>query len=121
MSGSIASILQNVIEPPSAESIQQAILSLRQLGALTNDEKLTNIGHHLGRLPVDVRIGKLILFGSIFKCLDPVLTIASAMSVKSPFVAPFEKRELADEKKLVIFVKSIIIITVFKKKYARII
>jgi ATP-dependent RNA helicase DHX57 len=50
-------------------------------------------------LPVDVRIGKLILFGSIFKCLDSILTIASAMSIKSPFVAPFEKRDMADKKK----------------------
>ncbi|KAI8853715.1 P-loop containing nucleoside triphosphate hydrolase protein [Chytridium lagenaria] len=99
LEGRIEQVLSKVIEPPSTESVRAAISSLRVLQALTKEEDLTPLGFHLGRLPVDVRIGKLILFGSIFKCLDPILTIASAMSVKSPFVAPFEKREEADEKK----------------------
>ena len=57
--------------------------------ALTNDEKLTPLGTHLSHLPVDVHIGKMLLFGSIFKCLDPILTIASILSYKSPFFTPF--------------------------------
>ncbi|KAJ3409007.1 ATPdependent RNA helicase [Chytridiales sp. JEL 0842] len=100
LKGGIGGVLGRVIEPPSEEAVKAAIGSLRTLRALTIEEELTPLGFHLGRLPVDVRIGKLILYGSIFRCLDPVLTIASAMSVKSPFVAPFEKRELADEKKM---------------------
>ncbi|KAI9335726.1 Asp-Glu-Ala-Asp/His box polypeptide 57 [Obelidium mucronatum] len=99
LKGPIAHVLSKVVEPPSKESVEAAISSLRILRALTRDEDLTPLGFHLGRLPVDVRIGKLILFGSMFGCLDSVLTIASAMSVKSPFVAPFEKRGLADKKK----------------------
>ncbi|KAI8828092.1 P-loop containing nucleoside triphosphate hydrolase protein [Chytriomyces cf. hyalinus JEL632] len=95
----IAQVLQQVVEPPSPEAVQAAINTLCTLRALAKDETLTPLGFHLGRLPVDVRIGKLILFGSIFGCLDSVLTIASAMSVKSPFVAPFEKRFMADVKK----------------------
>ncbi|KAI8827905.1 helicase associated domain-containing protein [Chytriomyces cf. hyalinus JEL632] len=86
-----------VVEIP--EAVQAAINTLCTLRALSKNETLTPLGFHLGRLPVDVRIGKLILFGSIFGCLDSVLTIASAMSVKSPFVAPFEKRFMADVKK----------------------
>ncbi|KAI9357264.1 P-loop containing nucleoside triphosphate hydrolase protein [Zopfochytrium polystomum] len=99
LTGPIDRILSKIVEPPSKETVKAAIATLRTLRALTKDEELTPLGFHLGRLPVDVRIGKLILFGAIFRCLDPVLTIASAMSVKSPFVAPFEKRDLADEKK----------------------
>ncbi|KAJ3299616.1 ATPdependent RNA helicase [Borealophlyctis nickersoniae] len=94
--GRIAEVLRKVIEPPSNEAVQAAIITLRVLRALTREESLTPLGFHLGRLPVDVR---LILFGSIFHCLDPVLTIAAGLSIKSPFVAPFDKRELADEKK----------------------
>ncbi|KAJ3140257.1 ATPdependent RNA helicase [Geranomyces variabilis] len=97
--GRLGDILNKVIEPPSADAVRTAILTLRTLQALTKEEALTPLGFHLGRLPLDVRIGKLLVFGSIFQCLDPVLTIAAAMSAKSPFVAPFEIRNLADQKK----------------------
>ncbi|KAI8788099.1 ATP-dependent RNA helicase DHX57, partial [Biomphalaria glabrata] len=48
--------------------------------------KLTALGYHVGSLPVDVRIGKLMLYGVIFRCLDSTLTIAATLSFKSPFV-----------------------------------
>ena len=41
----------------------------------------------------------MMLFGCIFRCLDPVLTVAAGLSFRSPFVAPFEKREEADKAK----------------------
>jgi ATP-dependent RNA helicase DHX57 len=97
--GRIHEILGKVIEPPSPESVTAAIETLRSIQALTKHEHLTPLGWHLGRLPVDVRIGKLIIFGALFQCLDPILTIASTMSSKSPFYAPFDKREQADERK----------------------
>ena len=40
---------------------------------------------------VDARIGKMLIYGAMFQCLDPVLTIAAALSSRSPFVAPFDK------------------------------
>ncbi|KAJ3355663.1 ATPdependent RNA helicase [Entophlyctis luteolus] len=99
LKGSIAQILSEMIEPPSDSSIKSAISSLEMMGALTEEEDLTSLGFHLARLPVDAKIGKFILYGSIFGCLDSALTIAAAMSGKSPFVAPFDKRGLADAKK----------------------
>ncbi|KAI8805456.1 P-loop containing nucleoside triphosphate hydrolase protein [Cladochytrium replicatum] len=98
LTGKIQWVLSKVIEPPSMDAVKAAIQTLQTLRALTQDESLTPLGFHLGRLPVDVRIGKMILFGAIFKCLDPILTIASTLSIKSPFVRPFDKRQLADEK-----------------------
>ena len=62
--------------------------------------ELTPLGFHLSRLPVDVRIGKLMLFGAIFKCLDSALTIAACLSYRSPFLSPFDKRNEARKKKL---------------------
>ena len=56
--------------------------------ALVGDEELTPLGHHLANLPVNPRIGKIILFGAMFSCLDPILTIASALGFKEPFVIP---------------------------------
>ena len=62
-------------------------------------EQLTSLGYHLAALPTDVRIGKLMLFGAMLGCIDPVLTIEAALSYRSPFVAPFDRRKEADESK----------------------
>lgn len=56
--------------------------------ALDGNEELTPLGYHLAALPVSPRVGKMILFGTIFSCLDPVLTVASVLGFKDPFVFP---------------------------------
>lgn len=50
----------------------------------------------MAELPVDARVGKMILYAAVFGCLDPVLTIAAGMSVRSPFLAPMSQRDAAD-------------------------
>lgn len=82
----LESVFSQLIEPPAMGSLEAAKQRLQDLGALTADEKLTPLGYHLACLPVDVRIGKLMLFGAIFRCLDPALTIAASLAFKSPFV-----------------------------------
>ncbi|XP_073070244.1 putative ATP-dependent RNA helicase DHX57 isoform X2 [Manis javanica] len=96
----LQSVFSRLIEPPHTDSLRASKIRLRDLGALTLDEKLTPLGYHLASLPVDVRIGKLMLFGSIFRCLDPALTIAASLAFKSPFVSPWDKKEEANQKKL---------------------
>lgn len=96
----LESVFSRLIEPPATGSLDAAKQRLQDLGALTADEKLTPLGYHLACLPVDVRIGKLMLFGAIFRCLDPALTIAASLAFKSPFVSPWDKREEANDKKL---------------------
>ncbi|XP_058801679.1 probable ATP-dependent RNA helicase DHX34 [Phymastichus coffea] len=73
------------IEPPPAESIETSILSLKEHGALTENEKLTAIGKTLARLPVDISIGKMLIMGSLFHQIEPVLSLAAALSVQTPF------------------------------------
>lgn len=92
------SVLRKAIEPPVDENISSAIKRLQNLGAFEK-ENLTPLGYHISSLPVDVRIGKLMLFGAIFQCFDSVLTIAASLSYKSPFVSPFSKRNEADKRK----------------------
>lgn len=82
----LESVFCRLVEPPAAQSLDAAKQRLRDLGALSADEKLTPLGYHLACLPVDVRIGKLMLFGAIFRCLDSALTIAASLAFKSPFV-----------------------------------
>ena len=54
--------------------------------------RLSSLGRLLAALPLDVHLAKMLIYSAIFGCLDPILTISAAMSVKSPFVAPMNKR-----------------------------
>ncbi|KAM9039840.1 putative ATP-dependent RNA helicase DHX34 isoform 1-T4 [Sarcophilus harrisii] len=74
------------IEPPPAASLETAITYLRDQGALDASEHLTPIGTLLSQLPVDVVIGKILIFGCLLDLVEPVLTMAAALSVQSPFV-----------------------------------
>ncbi|KAJ2894187.1 ATP-dependent RNA helicase A [Zalerion maritima] len=99
--GGIEETLGEALDPPSAKNIRRAVDALVEVRALTSSGgELTPLGHQLARLPVDVFLGKLILFGTIFKCLDMALTVAAILSVKSPFVAPFGERAKADRARL---------------------
>uniref|UniRef100_A0A8C4E276 DEAH (Asp-Glu-Ala-His) box polypeptide 34 n=1 Tax=Dicentrarchus labrax TaxID=13489 RepID=A0A8C4E276_DICLA len=74
------------IDPPPASSIQTAVTYLKEQGALDGRSELTSIGSLLAQLPVDVVIGKMLVLGSLFNLVEPVLTVAAALSVQSPFL-----------------------------------
>ncbi|KIO31878.1 hypothetical protein M407DRAFT_217155 [Tulasnella calospora MUT 4182] len=67
--------------------------------ALTFSEEITPMGRLLSKMPIDVHLGKFILTSVVMKCLDPALTIAAALSAKSPFLTPFGQEEEADKAK----------------------
>jgi ATP-dependent RNA helicase DHX29 len=95
--GGIEETLSQALDPPSAKNIRRAIDALVDVRALTaTTEELTPLGVQLARLPLDVFLGKLILLGAVFKCLDMAITVAAILSSKSPFVAPFGQRNQAD-------------------------
>lgn len=98
--GGIEETLGGALDPPSAKNMRRAIDALIDVRALTAGEELTPLGHQLARLPLDVFLGKLILVGSVFKCLDMALTVAAILSSKSPFSAPFGQRAQADNAKM---------------------
>jgi ATP-dependent RNA helicase DHX57 len=97
----LASVLGRAITPPQAASVTSALGQLRSLRALDGDERLTPLGQCLARMPVDARLGKMLLYGAVLGCLDPVLTIAGALSGRSLFVTPRdpEARGAADAAK----------------------
>ncbi|KAJ0176215.1 hypothetical protein K1T71_008389 [Dendrolimus kikuchii] len=96
---SVHQVLGKTIEPPEKQNIDGALCRLQDVGALDKGFALTALGKHLAALPVDVRIGKLMLFGAIFCCVDSALTMAAFLSHKNPFVAPFGKKSEADAKR----------------------
>jgi len=61
----------------------------------SKDRSLLPLGYHLASLPVDVRVGKTLIYGAIFKCWEPVCTIAALSSSRSVFLSPPSKREEA--------------------------
>jgi len=98
--GMIRPFLSKALQPPEEQAVINALEVLRQLNALDADEELTPLGYHLATLPVDPRVGKMILFGAIFSCLDPVLTVASVLGFKDPFVFPLGKQKEAEQARI---------------------
>lgn len=98
--GGIEETLGSALDPPSAKNMRRAIDALVDVRALTAAEELTPLGHQLARLPLDVFLGKLILLGVVFKCLDMAITVAAILSSKSPFSAPFGQRAQADNARM---------------------
>ncbi|KAI0724564.1 P-loop containing nucleoside triphosphate hydrolase protein [Cerioporus squamosus] len=95
----IEQVLAATIEPPAPDRIEAAIQSLHMVGALDPNNNLTSLGSVLLQLPVDPRLGRLVLFGSFFRCLDSALTLAAMMGAREPFVAPMHVKAEAQAKK----------------------
>lgn len=120
--GSIRGFLAKAIEPPKEEAVTAAIQELVEIAAfqhiadleedskdskkrikgrmsLTNDEEvvLTPLGSHLAMLPLDARIGKFLVYGSILRCIEPVAIIAACISSKNPFVMSMSDPELREK------------------------
>ncbi|KAI5462733.1 putative ATP dependent RNA helicase [Mariannaea sp. PMI_226] len=98
--GGIEETLGSALDPPSTKNIRRAIDALVDVRALTAAEELTPLGYQLARLPLDVFLGKLILLGVVFKCLDMAITVAAILSSKSPFNAPFGQKAQADNARM---------------------
>lgn len=92
-------ISDSLLDAPEKKAIQNSIELLKRLNALDEDENLTPLGYHLARLPMNPQLGKMILLGALFGCLDPILTIAATLDFKDPFYIPLGKEKQADEKR----------------------
>ena len=84
----VEDVLAAAIEPPAPDRIKAAMSDLQMVGAIDNAQNLTPLGRVLLQLPVDVQVGRLVLFGSFFRCLDQALTLAALMTNREPFVSP---------------------------------
>lgn len=84
--GEVEQTLLDALDPPTPKNIRRAIDALKEVKALTSNESLTPLGSQLAKLPLDVFLGKLIIHGAFFRCLDAAVSIAAILSSKSPFV-----------------------------------
>ncbi|MFI4939217.1 MAG: ATP-dependent RNA helicase HrpA [Burkholderiales bacterium] len=84
------------IEPPPGRAIADGYQLLQELGAVDEVNRLTPLGKQLAKLPLDPRVGRMILAALDNVCLSEVLIIAAALSVQDPRDRPMEAQAAAD-------------------------
>ncbi|XP_011502346.1 PREDICTED: probable ATP-dependent RNA helicase YTHDC2 [Ceratosolen solmsi marchali] len=89
----IVDFLERAVEPPSNSVTRNAVQLLKTIDALDPWEDLTELGSHLLDLPIEPRLGKMLLYAVVLKCLDPILTIVCSLVYKDPFVIPCQSKE----------------------------
>ena len=85
------------IDPPDPKVVRDGYRLLEELGAVSARGKLTALGQRLARLPVDPRLGRMLLSANELGCLAEVLVIVSAMSIQDPRERPTDKQAQADQ------------------------
>jgi ATP-dependent helicase HrpA len=87
------------VDPPDSRHVADGVRLLEELGAVVpghGKTRLTDVGRKLARLPVDPRLGRMILEAGRNSCVSEVLIIAAALSITDPRERPAESREAAD-------------------------
>ena len=85
------------LDPPDGRLIADGYRTLEELCAIDPRGELTPLGLELARLPVDPRIGRMLLAAADHHCLAEVLVIASALSIQDPRERPLDRQQAADQ------------------------
>ncbi|MCU1375232.1 MAG: ATP-dependent helicase HrpA, partial [Actinomycetia bacterium] len=86
------------VEPPDARSIKDGVDLLEELGAFDDEGRLTRLGRKLAQLPLDPRLGRMVLEADAHGCVHEVMVIAAALSIQDPRERPRdEHRQHAEE------------------------
>ncbi len=79
------------LDPPDARSIRDGVGLLQELGAFDGSGKLTTVGRRLAQIPVDPRLGRMLLQADAEGCVREVLVIAAALSIPDPRERPVDR------------------------------
>ncbi|UUY08019.1 ATP-dependent RNA helicase HrpA [Pseudomonas sp. J452] len=85
------------IEPPDGKAISDGFNLLQELSAVNREGQLTPLGRQLARLPIDPRLGRMVLEAAKLGSLDEILIVASALSVQDPRERPMDRQQAADQ------------------------
>ena len=86
------------LDPPAPRAIADGYALLTELGAVDERNELTQLGGELARLPLDPRVGRMLVAARAEGCLEQLLIIAAALSVQDPRERPLERATAADER-----------------------
>jgi ATP-dependent helicase HrpA len=84
------------LEPPDPRAIADGWQHLNELGAIDAERKLTQIGRTMARLPVDVKLARMLVAAQKHGCLREMLAIASFLGIQDPRERPADQRAAAD-------------------------
>lgn len=84
------------VEPPDARMIKDGYWLLFELGAVDHNNALTPLGRQLARLPIDPRLGRMLIEAQQQHCLAEVITLVSALSIQDVRERPHDARAKAD-------------------------
>ncbi|TMM35574.1 MAG: ATP-dependent RNA helicase HrpA [Actinobacteria bacterium] len=85
------------LDPPDRRAIRDGTELLVELGALDADHKLTKLGRRLAQVPIDPRLGRMVLAGDEQGALREVLVIAAALSIQDPRERPADRQDAATQ------------------------
>lgn len=91
------------IDPPDRSYINDGYKLLHELRAVDKHNNVTEMGKEIARLPVDPKIGRMLVVARDTNCLHELLIIGSALSVQDPRERPVDKQQQADEKHRLIY------------------
>jgi ATP-dependent helicase HrpA len=83
------------LDPPDRRTVRDGVQLLQELGAFDKHDEITDLGRRLARLPVDPRLGRMILAAEDEACVREVLVVAAALSIPDPRERPAEREEAA--------------------------
>lgn len=86
------------LDPPDKRSIRDGVQLLQELGAFDTAGTITELGRRLARLPLDPRIGRMILQADTEGCVEEILVLAAALSIPDPRERPADREEAARQK-----------------------
>ncbi|KAK3930801.1 Dosage compensation regulator [Frankliniella fusca] len=94
--GAIGHFLSKAIEPPPIDAVIEAEVLLREMKCLDANDELTPLGKILARLPIEPRLGKMMILGNIFFCGDALATVAANSStMPDVFITGMDRRRLS--------------------------
>jgi ATP-dependent helicase HrpA len=86
------------VDPPDSRFINDGFKLLQELGAVNSKRQITTIGWQLAKLPIDPRLGRMVIESARNNCLREMLVIVSALGIQDPRERPQDKRQASDEK-----------------------
>ena len=86
------------LDPPEKRSVRDGVVLLQELGAFDRAGAITDLGRRLAQLPVDPRLGRMILQADSEGCVREILVLAAALAIPDPRERPTDREEAARQK-----------------------
>lgn len=85
-----------LIDAPAPKAVAEGYRTLRDVGAITKDKRLTEAGKHMARMPIDPRLARMLMEAQHQRCIAELLPVIAALESSDPRERPAEKQKEAD-------------------------